>query len=295
VTKPSNIVSLGFNPPHEKRQEIELMTITDLQTRAPPEHFRQLQRADFFRLMGVMQGSASIMVDFSTLPLTSGTWLLIRPGQVVLYDFSSPWDGWQVVFKPEALLPRARSSSADETALLRRLEDLGCLSQLDEPQQAQMLQTVTSMQADSQLPCDMELRNTLMRLQLAAALLRLSLWQTLMPARPDNSPSALANYKLFRQLLEIEFAAQHQVQFYAQRLGMSEKKMARASHAAVGLSPKACIAQRLVLEAKRLLAHTHWPVQTIADHLGFDEATNFVKFFRRELALTPTEFRTQQP
>jgi AraC-like DNA-binding protein len=294
MTVNSNIVSLGFNPPQDKRQEIELMSIADLQTRAPPEHFRQLQRADFFRLMGVLQGSASMMVDFSTLPLSTGAWLLIRPGQVVRYDFSSPWDGWQVVFKPEALLPRVRGSSTDEVGLLRRLEDLPCLSLLDAPQHARMNQSLASMQADCQLPCDIELRNTLLRLQLTAALLRLSLWQPATPARPSDSPSALGHFKRFRQLLEVEFAAQHQVQFYAQRLGMSEKNLARASQAGMGLSPKAIIAQRLVLEAKRLLAHTHLPVQSIADQLGFDEATNFVKFFRREQAVTPTQFRAQQ-
>lgn len=293
VTTPQ-IVSLGFNPPQDKRQEIELMSIADLQTRAPPEHFRQLQRADFFRLMGVMQGRASMMVDFSTLPLTPGGWLLIRPGQVVRYDFSIPWDGWQVVFKPEALLPQARSSNTEQVELLRRLEDLPCLSQLDAPQHVRMNQALASMQADSQLPCDIELRNTLLRLQLTAALLRLSVWQPEVPVRQEVNSSAMSHFKHFRQLLEVEFAAHHQVQFYAKRLGMSEKNLARASQAGVGLSPKACIAQRLVLEAKRLLAHTSWPVQTIADQLGFDEATNFVKFFRREQAVTPSEFRAQQ-
>jgi len=33
------------------------------------------------------------------------------------------------------------------------------------------------------------------------------------------------------------------------------------------------------------------PVATISDELGFDEATNFVKFFRRETEQTPRAFR----
>jgi AraC-like DNA-binding protein len=35
-------------------------------------------------------------------------------------------------------------------------------------------------------------------------------------------------------------------------------------------------------------------VATIGDQLGFDEATNFVKFFRREAGLTPGAFRARQ-
>ena len=50
----------------------------------------------------------------------------------------------------------------------------------------------------------------------------------------------------------------------------------------------------LLLEARRLLVHTLLPVATISDQLGFEEATNFVKFFRRETGLTPGAFRTAQ-
>jgi len=32
----------------------------------------------------------------------------------------------------------------------------------------------------------------------------------------------------------------------------------------------------------------------VADELGFDEATNFVKFFKREVGCTPTAFRQLQ-
>ena len=48
-----------------------------------------------------------------------------------------------------------------------------------------------------------------------------------------------------------------------------------------------------VSEAKRLLAHTDMPVYLIAVSLGFDEATNFAKFFRREVRRAPGEFRQQ--
>jgi AraC-like DNA-binding protein len=54
------------------------------------------------------------------------------------------------------------------------------------------------------------------------------------------------------------------------------------------------ITDRLVLEAKRLLAHTLLPVAVIGDQLGFAEATNFVKFFRREAGSTPGAFRAKQ-
>jgi AraC-like DNA-binding protein len=57
------------------------------------------------------------------------------------------------------------------------------------------------------------------------------------------------------------------------------------------MSAKAFISARINLEAKRLLAHTVLPVSVIAERLGFEEATHFSKFFKRNTGCTPTEFR----
>jgi AraC-like DNA-binding protein len=47
----------------------------------------------------------------------------------------------------------------------------------------------------------------------------------------------------------------------------------------------------VLLEAKRLLAHSTASVAAVAHQLGFSEATNFVKFFRRNAGVTPKAFR----
>jgi len=59
----------------------------------------------------------------------------------------------------------------------------------------------------------------------------------------------------------------------------------------VGVGAKTFIASRLALEAKRLLVHTEMPISAIAHQLGFDEATNFTKFFRSIEGCTPGDFR----
>jgi AraC-like DNA-binding protein len=78
---------------------------------------------------------------------------------------------------------------------------------------------------------------------------------------------------------------------YASLLGCSEKSLSRATYAVAQMSAKTLLVDRLVLEAKRMLAHSSSPVGAIALDLGFDEATNFVKFFRRETGMTPGAFR----
>jgi AraC-like DNA-binding protein len=103
-----------------------------------------------------------------------------------------------------------------------------------------------------------------------------------------------ANFRRFRKLLDADLSTQHQVQHYANALGMSEKTLSRVCVAATGVPAKSVINQRLVLEAKRLLAHTTLAVQTIGRELGFAEPSNFVKFFRKQAGMPPLAFRRSQ-
>lgn len=75
---------------------------------------------------------------------------------------------------------------------------------------------------------------------------------------------------------------------------LHRKSLTAACKQTSGATPKQLIAQRLTLEAKRLLAHSKQSVHQIAFSLGFNEPTNFIKFFKKYTALTPRQFRTAQ-
>lgn len=83
----------------------------------------------------------------------------------------------------------------------------------------------------------------------------------------------------------------HSVRDHARKIGYSERTVTRACQHATGLTAKGVLDERLLLEAQRLLAHTSLTAASIAERLGFTEATNFTKFFRRHTGLPPTEFR----
>jgi AraC-like DNA-binding protein len=95
----------------------------------------------------------------------------------------------------------------------------------------------------------------------------------------------------FQEAVEQGFARSHQVADYAAQLGYSVRTLTRASQAATGHGAKRLIDDRVLLEAKRLLIHTDLPAASIAQRVGFPEATVFAKFFRQHTEQTPTEFR----
>jgi AraC-like DNA-binding protein len=104
----------------------------------------------------------------------------------------------------------------------------------------------------------------------------------------------LRRFNHFQRLVENKFWTWHRVSEYADLMGCSQKSLTRAALAVAGVRAKVLIGLRINLEAKRLLAHTALPIALIGERLGFEDPTNFVKFFKLEAGCTPGEFRRRQ-
>lgn len=91
--------------------------------------------------------------------------------------------------------------------------------------------------------------------------------------------------------IELSFTRTRAVGDYARSLGASARTLSRATAALLDRTPKELVDQRVVLEARRLLAATALPVAEVAETLGFSEATNFTKFFVRHAGVGPLDFR----
>ena len=96
---------------------------------------------------------------------------------------------------------------------------------------------------------------------------------------------------LFKDLLENNFAEIKTVSGYAEKINVSEKRLNQATSKVLGKSPKELIDDRILLEAKRLLVHGNKSIKEIGFDLGFEEPTNFIKYFRKHIKKTPMEFR----
>lgn len=98
-------------------------------------------------------------------------------------------------------------------------------------------------------------------------------------------------YLKFRDLLETRYTQYHTVDKYAQELNISSRKLMELTKDIHGLSPSEIIKERIVLEAKRLLRHGKCSVKEIAFQLGFEDPSNFSKFFKKKSNTTPKLYR----
>ncbi|MFF9115059.1 helix-turn-helix domain-containing protein [Streptomyces massasporeus] len=247
----------------------------------------RVHRIDFHVVMLFGAGPVRHMVDFTEYEATAGDLLWIRPGQVHRFSRSSEYRGTVLTMQP-GFLPR---STVEATGLYRY--DLPPLLRPDAAQlaglRAALAQLLREYEDTATLPLSLHtavLRHTLTAFLLRLAHLAASTAQSLRQ-RSDST------FTLFRDAVERDFATNHSVSAYADALGYSRRTLVRAVRAATGETPKAFIDKRVVLEAKRLLAHTELPIGRVGVAVGFPDAANFSKFFHQHTDQTPAAFRAE--
>ncbi|MFD5232649.1 helix-turn-helix domain-containing protein [Streptomyces qaidamensis] len=247
----------------------------------------RVHRIDFHVVMLFGAGPVRHMVDFTEYEATAGDLLWIRPGQVHRFSRTGEYRGTALTMQP-GFLPR---STVEATGLYRY--DLPPLLRPDAAQlaglQAALAQLRREYEDAATLP--LSLHTAVLRHALTAFLLRLAhLAASSAPAPHRRTDST---FTLFRDAVERDFATNHSVSAYADALGYSRRTLVRAVRAATGETPKAFIGKRVVLEAKRLLAHTELPIGRVGAAVGFPDAANFSKFFHQHTDQTPAAFRAE--
>ncbi|KAI9433783.1 helix-turn-helix domain-containing protein [Russula earlei] len=97
----------------------------------------------------------------------------------------------------------------------------------------------------------------------------------------------------FNALIEENFAQKRTVAFYANALGVHQGHLNVIMKTHSGLTAKKAIDNRILLEAKYLLANTNNSIKEIADQLGFADANYFSSFFKNSTKQSPKQYREE--
>ncbi|GGT91580.1 helix-turn-helix domain-containing protein [Streptomyces coeruleorubidus] len=247
----------------------------------------RVHRIDFHVVLLFGEGPVRHMVDFTEYEAAAGDLLWIRPGQVHRFSRTSEYRGTVLTMQP-GFLPRA---TVEATGLYRY--DLPPLLRPDAAQLTGLRNALGQLRREYEdtatLP--LSLHTAVLQHSLTAFLLRLA--HLAASSAESVRQQSDSTFTLFREAVEKDFATNHSVSAYADALGYSRRTLVRAVRAATGDTPKAFIDKRVVLEAKRLLAHTDLPIGRVGAAVGFPDAANFSKFFHQHTDQTPAAFRAE--
>lgn len=95
----------------------------------------------------------------------------------------------------------------------------------------------------------------------------------------------------FRDLLENNVHKKWSVADFANALSISSKTLNSITKAEMGKTVSQVITDRIILESKRRLTHSNAYIKEIAYDLGFIDPYYFIKYFKKHVKCSPSEFR----
>ena len=265
--------------------EIDVFSVASMRARARPDEFVVPQRLSFDLVLAVTAGETTHTVDFTSYPLAPGDVVRVRAGQVQQWGDVKAIDGVVVLFLPYILKDAAWFITPPTTS--GRVLWQGAATAGSQLRRA-INDLARTPSRRSSMPPDLHRELTASHLQLM--LVELSAADSLGSDAPDPPVD-----ELYRQLLDAineRFATMHRVAEYARLLNYSSKTLNRLAQTNAGLTAKQVIDQRIMLEAKRLLAHNEEPLYQVASSLGFSDAARFTKFFGLHAGMAPSRFRS---
>lgn len=268
--------------------EFEIIKISDLYN----QHRSILtvpHRAEFYHIIWIQKGSARHFVDFKPIETPENSILFVPKDCVNLFDTSGDYDGKIILFTDSFFGSELRNVQFLQSTIL--YNDFHEISKIIIGEDcSEFYSLIKAMEAELLVPNDKAqpviLRNLLHNFLLISERVKREQGYQEVKQSADHD-----YFILFKDLLERNYKTIKSVSKYASDLSISEKRLNKATSQVLDKTPKQLIDERVLLEAKRLLAHSNATVKEIAFDLGFEEPTNFIKYFRKHTEQTPSEFR----
>jgi AraC-like DNA-binding protein len=244
-------------------------------------------RHRFYEIIWVVDGAGVHAVDFEEHAIRPHTVFLISPGQVHAVRVDRPLSGYMLLFTADFLaLDALAADAAADLPCFRPGVANPVLALADE--EAANLQAIAE-DLLAEFASGAAWRREMLRARFQTLLLFLGRIARRQQVTVAPVTSTVARFQV---LIDDHFRRMHRVADYAGLLALTPGHLNDLTKAATGQTASSLIEARIVLEAKRLLAHSDAPVAAIAADLGFPDPSYFGRFFQRHVGQSPGGFRT---
>lgn len=244
-----------------------------------------LHRHDFYFVLFIKKGSGEHEIDFVKYKLDNDSVFFIRPGQVHQLNIDKGSSGFMLQFNADFYAPSEKTSSI----VFRKVSNKNHCQlsrarfEIIELHLQYILKEFTQKQDRYKEAVKASLEIIFIEL----------LRQSSNPNKASNEKKIYAQERLeeLQDLLEKNIHDKKQVSDYAQMLNLTSYQLNAITKTLLRKTCSELINEQIILEAKRMLIGTVNQVNQIADMLGYDDPSYFIRFFKKQTGHTPEAFR----
>ena len=255
------------------------------------KHYQNLHtphRHSFYHLVLFTKGKGTHTIDFEKFQVKPFQIYFMKPGQVHSWHFENEMDGYVVHFNASLFSTFLQNGHylAQFSFFKGNAADSVC--QLPVSIHTQITQLFESMLAE--INGGKEQNVDVIRLRLLELFILIDRSCTSKKAR-SIPRQKLTLLNSFQQLIDNNYKTLKLPKEYAELLYVTPNHLNALCQDLLGKTAGDLIRDRVLLEAKRLLTNADLNVAQIAYELNFQDNSYFNRFFKKEVGMTPEEFR----
>jgi AraC-like DNA-binding protein len=246
---------------------------------------------DHIKILFIPKGN-SVKVDFQEFITETDSLLFLNPKVVIMPNEEDEMGGLLLHFNRDFYCVQIHDQEvACDGILYNNVFEVPFIG-LDENQSAEIQKIIQ----DIQLEMQNEDSNTeeMLRILLKLIIIKSTrIWKQKHQLSQEEQQSDVSFLRKFSQLVEQHYKTHHTVADYADMLFLTPKNLSKKIGLLSKETPNDIIKNRIILESKRLLAHTAITVKEIAYSLNYEDDAYFVRFFTKNTGISPLSFRKQ--
>jgi AraC-like DNA-binding protein len=257
------------------------------------KHYQNLHRAhrhSFYHLVLFTKGQGEHSIDFEKFTVQAFQVYFMIPGQVHSWHFDGEVDGYIVHFNKTLFASFLQNQNYLERFAFFSGNSRDSVCQLPPTMHDQIAAMFETMLVEVNEPGEQNL--DMIRLKLIE--LFISVERNCSAKKRHAIPQQkLTVLRSFQQLIDKNFRTLKLPKDYAELLYVTPNHLNALCQDLVGKTAGDIIRDRVLLEAKRLLTNAGMTISEIAYDLNFEDNSYFNRFFKKNIGVTPDEFRKQ--
>ncbi len=246
---------------------------------------QDLHRHDFFFIIALQNGEGNHEIDFTAYEVQNNSIFMLRPGQVHQLSLKAKCTGFLAEFDTAFYHPKDKLANQ---RLMRAGNKNFCAFEAERFNKLQnVLATIFNEYAAKQ---DGYIEMIKANLDIFfIEFIRQS--SNVGEASKQASNYTQEKFEQFQELVENNIVTHKQVSQYAELMNLSTYQLNAITKTTINKSASKLINEQIVLEAKRNLLATPNQIKDIADQLGYEDISYFIRFFKKHTGYSPEAFR----
>lgn len=267
-----------------KLESLENFGIEDLVVLLDGKDMQQeLHRHDFFYVLVLKKGRGLHDIDFKHHEISDHSVYFMKPGQVHRLTLKVGSEGYMMHFGKDFYAALDKTF----TELLQKVSAFN-FYQFEE----NSFQKVFSVLSEIYNEFSGKKEAYIQIIQANLCIFFIELRRQQNKETPDHTGLYLQEVlEKFLELVEIHITEFKRVSDYAKLMSLSVYQLNAACKAVLGKSASALIIEHILLETKRYLLATPNQINQVADLLGYEDVSYFIRFFKKHSGFSPEAFR----